>query len=89
MKNTITNLMIYERAKEEGRYMLDTKGTVRSTASKLNISKSTVYKDVTSVLEEHNDPLALEVKKLLEENGSVKHIRGGEATKRKYLQKNI
>ncbi len=73
-----------ERAVELGTYIAQTKDTVRATAKKFGISKSTVHKDVTVRLEHINGPLFQTVKKILEEHKDERHIRGGIATKEKY-----
>ena len=65
-------------------YIIETKSTVRQTAKKFNISKSTVHKDISERLEKINPSLAIEAKKVLETNKSERHIRGGMATKLKY-----
>ena len=66
-------------------YMIENKLTVRAVAKKFGISKSTVHKDVTQNLKNVHPNLYIEVKKLLEKNKQERHIRGGEATKQKYL----
>ena len=68
-------------------YMLETKATVRSAAGVFGISKSTVHKDVTKVLEKENRALFEKVKELLEINKNERHVRGGEATRLKYCQR--
>jgi putative DeoR family transcriptional regulator (stage III sporulation protein D) len=68
-------------------YIIDTGKTVRETASVFKISKSTVHKDCTERLVEIDKDLFKKVKKVLNVNLSERHIRGGEATKRKYLNK--
>ena len=78
------NLEIYERALKAGNYIVEHNATVRQAASKLKISKSTIHKDVTKNLK-GNPILSQEVRKVLEVNKQERHIRGGEATKRKYL----
>ncbi len=75
---------IEERTIQLAEYILDNKATVRDTAKKFGISKSTVHKDVTERLERINRPLSEAVKNVLLENKSVRHIRGGMATRRKY-----
>jgi putative DeoR family transcriptional regulator (stage III sporulation protein D) len=65
-------------------HIIATKDTIRETAKKFQISKSTIHKDVTERLEEINPSLAKEVKMVLEKNKSERHIRGGMATKQKY-----
>ena len=66
-------------------YIIETKCTVRQAAKKFGISKSTVHKDVTDRLEEIDSNLAKEARKVLDINKSERHIRGGLATKEKYL----
>ena len=65
-------------------YIIENNATVRSTASRFGISKSTVHKDVTQTLKNINKSLYLDVKSVLEKNKEERHIRGGEATKKKY-----
>ncbi len=76
---------IEERAINLAQYIIESKDTVRGAAKKFGISKSTVHKDVTKRLENINVPLALEVRKILDENKAERHIRGGMATKLKYI----
>lgn len=80
---------IEERAKLLAVYIIETKSTVRQTAKKFNISKSTVHKDVAERLEKVNPYLANEARKVLEHNKEERHIRGGMATKLKYETKKI
>ena len=75
---------IRRRVLELGEYILETKATVRQAARVFGVSKSTVHKDVTERLPDINKQLARRVKKVLDLNKSERHIRGGEATKRKY-----
>ena len=78
-----------ERCEIFARYMIDNNATVRATASRFLISKSTVHKDVTSRLKITNPVLYSEVKKVLIKNKEERHLRGGEATKQKYLSKKM
>ncbi|MDI9492945.1 MAG: sporulation transcriptional regulator SpoIIID [Bacillota bacterium] len=75
---------IEERVIELARYILETNATVRATAKKFRVSKSTVHKDVTERLMEINPSMAAKVKVVLENNKAERHIRGGLATKQKY-----
>ena len=75
---------IEERAVNLAHYIIDTKDTVRGAAKKFGVSKSTVHKDVSQRLLTINYALALEVRKILEENKAERHLRGGLATKEKY-----
>ncbi len=65
-------------------YIVDHKATVRQAAKYFGVSKSTVHKDVTERLPDINSKLASEIKKILDVNKAERHIRGGEATKKKY-----
>lgn len=77
-------ISIDERAIELAHYIIDSKDTVRGTAKKFGISKSTVHKDVSERLTKINPILAREVREILDENKAERHIRGGMATKLKY-----
>ena len=79
--------IVEERAIELGVYIIENKETVRGTAKKFGISKSTVHKDVSQRLKSVNPSLYREVKKILEINKAQRHIRGGIATKNKYIMK--
>ena len=76
---------IEQRAIEIGNYIVENGATVRQTAKKFGISKSTVHKDVAERLLYINPHLAAEARKVLDVNKSERHIRGGLATKEKYL----
>ena len=79
------NISIEERAVKLAHYIIDSKDTVRGAAKRYGISKSTVHKDVSERLKKINPSLAKEVREILDENKSQRHIRGGLATKIKYL----
>ena len=68
---------IEERAIEIGTYIIDSNATVRQTAKKFGVSKSTVHKDVSERLAYINPVLAKEVRKVLDVNKAERHIRGG------------
>lgn len=76
---------IEERAIEIASYMIQEKATVRQTARKFGISKSTVHKDMVDRLVQINPELAGEVREVLNVNKQERHIRGGLATREKYL----
>ena len=78
------SISIDERAIELAQYIIDSKDTVRGTAKKFGISKSTVHKDVSERLKKINPRLAMQVRIILDENKAEGHIRGGMATKLKY-----
>lgn len=76
---------IEERAVEIGNYIVQSNATVRQTAKRFGVSKSTVHKDVSERLGYINPALAGEVRKVLDVNKAERHIRGGLATREKYL----
>ncbi|MGN1129950.1 MAG: sporulation transcriptional regulator SpoIIID [Ruminococcus sp.] len=81
--------IVEERAAMLGQYIIENKGTVRLAAKKFGISKSTVHKDVSQRLKYINPALYRQVKQILEINKSERHIRGGLATKNKYMLKRM
>ena len=79
--------IIEERAISLAQYIIDSKDTVRGAAKRFCISKSTVHKDITERLVKINPILAIKVREILNENKAERHIRGGMATKLKYMKK--
>ena len=77
---------IEERAVEIAYYIIEHKATVRQAAKAFGVSKSTIHKDVADRLLFINPALAAEARKVLDVNKSERHIRGGLATREKYLQ---
>ena len=77
---------IEERAEEIGRYIVESGATVRQTAGRFGISKSTVHKDITERLV--NPFLAARTRIVLDFNKAERHIRGGMATREKYRSSN-
>ena len=76
---------IEERAIEIANFIIEEKATVRQTAKKFGVSKSTVHKDDTERLLQINPSLAARARIVLDVNKSERHIRGGLATREKYL----
>jgi putative DeoR family transcriptional regulator (stage III sporulation protein D) len=74
-----------ERCEVFGEYLVEHRATVRAVAAHFLISKSTVHKDITDRLRHINPGLYALVKNVLDENKSERHLRGGEATRKKYL----
>ena len=74
-----------ERCLVIARYLIEERATVRAAAKKFGVSKSTVHKDITVTLSRKDRLLANEVKKILDVNKMERHLRGGEATRKKYL----
>lgn len=77
---------VENRCRELGQHIIDTGDTIRQTAKVYGISKSTVHIDVTKRLQSISPAMARDVNKILQNNKATRHIRGGEATKEKYLK---
>lgn len=77
--------IVEQRAVELAEYIVENKATVRSAAKKFGISKSTVHIDVSQRLKKLNPSLYNDVRKILDINKAERHIRGGMATKQKFL----
>ena len=77
-------LFTEERAKQLGAYIVETGATVRQAAQRLAVSKSTVHVDVTRRLRRLDPDLYACVRQVLDENKRERHLRGGQATKRKF-----
>jgi len=78
------NSLIIKRVIDEANYILDTKETIREIAKVFNVSKSTVHKDLHERLIDINYKLYEEVDSILKYHIDVRHIRGGQSTKKKY-----
>lgn len=81
------NSFILKRVRNEAIYIIETSKTVREIARDFNVSKSTVHKDLHERLYFIDEDLYNSVDKILKYHTDVRHIRGGESTKRKYLKK--
>ena len=75
---------IEERCVILAEYLVNNKSTVRAVAREFGISKSTVHKDITQILKKIDAVLYNDAKAVLETNKKERHLRGGEATKKKY-----
>ena len=75
-----------ERCEAVAEYVIDTEDTVRGAALHFGISKSTVHKDLTEKLKYTNPLLYQSAKVILDKNKAERHLRGGEATRVKYLK---
>ncbi len=78
---------IDQRARELAAYVLETGATVREAAERFGVSKSTVHKDLTQRLEQADRLLWLRVRRVLDRNKAQRHLRGGEATRRRWRAK--
>lgn len=78
-----------ERAVELGKYITESKSTVRAAAKKFGVSKSTVHSDITTKLKRIDPVLYGEVRKVLDINKEERHIRGGIATREKYKREAV
>ena len=72
------------RCEEVARYVVESGATVRAAAERFGMSKSTVHKEVTARLKYVNAGLYAEVREILERNKAERHLRGGEATRKRY-----
>ncbi|MCI8336546.1 MAG: sporulation transcriptional regulator SpoIIID [Peptococcaceae bacterium] len=75
---------IQKRVMDISNYILESQATVRQTATIFGVSKSTVHKDLTERLPVINEIVAKQVRDILENNKAERHLRGGEATRKKY-----
>lgn len=75
-----------QRIYDEAEYIVKYKCTIRACAKVFNVSKSTVHKDCAERLKEYDRFLFEKVRDILDINLSLRHIRGGEATKKKYVK---
>ena len=73
-----------QRAEELAVYIIENRATIRAAAKQFGVSKSTVHKDLSERLEKSNRSLWQQVKKILDQNKAERHIRGGNATRKKY-----
>ena len=77
---------IAQRAMNIATYIIEKNATVRQAAKQFGVSKSTVHKDVGERISYINPTVAKDVRKVLEQNKCERHIRGGLATRDKYLR---
>lgn len=75
---------IEKRVRREAEHIASTGATVRQTARVLGVSKSTVHKDMETRLKQLSEPLFQEVTAVFAKNKAERHLRGGEATRKKY-----
>lgn len=84
-KKNRTKIMPEKRAVQLAQYIVENNTTIRTAAKQFGVSKSTVHKDVSMRLPKLNPVLYASVKAVLDQNYAERHIRGGEATREKYL----
>jgi putative DeoR family transcriptional regulator (stage III sporulation protein D) len=84
LKGCLMNSLILKRVLDEANYMLITKETIREVANVFNVSKSTVHKDLHERLRDINFELFEQIDSILKYHIDVRHIRGGQSTKKKY-----
>ncbi len=77
---------IKERVLLEANHMIKTNDTIREIAKKKGVSKSTVHKDLKERLKLIDLNLYKEVQKIIKHHTNIRHIKGGESTKKKYLK---
>ncbi len=77
---------IEDRVLSVADYIINNRATIRETAKVFYVSKGTIQKDVTIRIYELNPQKAIEVEKVMLFNKSQRHLRGGEATRKKYIK---
>ncbi|MBQ9318616.1 MAG: sporulation transcriptional regulator SpoIIID [Bacilli bacterium] len=77
-------LLIKERVLREAKEIILTKDTIRSLAFRFNVSKSTVHKDLHERLVHLDKDLFRRVNDILKYHANIRHVRGGQSTKKKY-----
>ncbi len=87
----VTDFMSFYQTQEErcevlAAYLIEHHATVRKVAHVFAVSKSTVHKDITVRLRHINPTMYANAKNILEQNKSERHLRGGEATRQKYIR---
>ena len=80
----IKKIDIYQRVIDEANYVIVNKATIRKTAQNFGVAKTTVHNDLRSRLPQYDPILDVKVDAVLEENNGLRHIRGGESTRRRY-----
>lgn len=80
---------ICDRVIKESNYIIETNKTIREVADIFGVSKSTVHNDIRNRLIVIDKNLYEKVSNILKEHIDIKHIRGGEATKRKFLERKL
>ena len=80
------NLKLQKRVLKEADYLIETGKTIREVAAYFNISKSTIHKDLHERLLSINLQKYHEIEKIMYEHIKIRHINGGEATRKKYLK---
>lgn len=83
------NKEIISRVEEVSDYILETQDTIRETAKKYNVSKSTIHKDIKERLPEIDNDKYLKIQDIFKEHIETRHIKGGQSTKNKYLKQKI
>ena len=83
------NKDLLTRVRKETLYIVQSKKTLREVAKVFGISKSTIHKDMKERLKKISPELFRQVRNVLEEHLEIRHIKGGETTKQKYLKKQV
>ena len=76
--------LIKKRVIKESNYIIKTNKTIRETAKKFNVSKSTVHNDIHKILKKIDYEKFIVVNNIMKNHIETRHIKGGEATKLKY-----
>lgn len=79
-------VIIQKRVIDEADYIIKTENTIRQIAQVFKVSKSTVHKDLHERLINIDKNRYEKVVKILEHHTNIRHLRGGESTKKKYAK---
>ncbi|MCI8345068.1 MAG: stage III sporulation protein D [Clostridia bacterium] len=83
----LKDLDIETRVLLEAQYIIDTNATIRETAKKFGVSKSTVHKDVSMRIYYYSYSLGVQVHRILNLHSLEAPHKGGLANKKRYLDK--
>lgn len=75
---------IVSRTIDEANFIIETEKTIRELTDIFNVSKSTIHKDISERLKKIDIELFNKVNKVLQKHLNIRHIKGGEATRKKY-----
>ncbi len=82
------NSIIFKRVLDETNEVITSKKTIREIAKMYNVSKSTVHKDLHERLYYINQERYKQIQEIFKYHINIRHIRGGESTRKRYLKLN-
>ena len=84
-KQKVVKMEIEQRTLNAAHYIVENNSTIRKTAKSLGYSKTTIHTDLTKNLPLYNKDLFKQVQLVIITNKRERAMRGGMATKNKYL----